>query len=211
MTKLLFLLAIALAMLTHANAQTSQIKPKGVYKAIDVEKHNAAIEILAGENQQLKKQTVETILKAPNSFNPPVIYALSKELFNRDKKHEAVFWFYVAQLRARYDANLCLDTSAKQAVSMLNSTYGPAINEYAMKNIDFLEKTINQVVAFVRENEETYDHRWINLHGLGALLNRKVKEITEPAEKWAKIKESTVDNYHRDFVEYVVKPKKNRI
>jgi len=116
-------------------------------------------------------------------------------------------------VRARYDANLCLDNSAKQAVSILNSEYGPAINKYALQNIDTLEKTVTGVVDFVRTNEEDYDHRWINLHGMGAVMSglgngTGDRDLTQPKEKWADIKKKTVDDYFNGFVEHVIKPKK---
>lgn len=210
MKKIIFLLTIAFGLTTLSNAQTQtkEIKPKGVFNEIDVVRHNEAIEILNGKNKKLKQQIIDSILKNPNFYNPPVIYALSRELFNQDKKDDAMYWFYVAQLRARYDANLCMDNSAKQAVSVLNGEYGPDINKYAFQDIDKLEKTVTKVVDFVRANEENYDHRWINLHGMDAVLsgmddNAEKKELSQPKDKWTEIKKKTLDDYYNGFIEYV--------
>lgn len=201
-------IAFGLTTLSYAQTQTKEIKPKGVFKEIDVARHNEAIEILNGKNKKLKQQTVDSIMKNPNFYNPPVIYALSRELFNQDKKDDATYWFYVAQLRARYDANLCMDNSAKQAVSVLNGEYGTGINKYAFQDIDKLEKTVTKVVDFVRTNEENYDHSWINLHGMDAVLagmddNSEKEELSQPKDKWTEIKKKTVDDYYNGFIEYV--------
>lgn len=192
---------------TLCNSQIKEIKAKGVFKEIDIARHKEAIENLNGENKNLKQQVVDSILKNPNFYNPPVIYALSRELFNQNKKDDASYWFYVAQLRARYDANLCMDNSAKQAVSLLNGEYGPDINEFAFQDIDKLEKTVTKVVEFVRKNEENYDHRWINLHGMDAILadedKSEKKELSQPKIKWTEIKKKTVDDYYNGFIQYV--------
>ena len=204
MKKIIFFLILAFGLTTVSNAQkqTKEIKPKGAYKKIDVARHNEAIEILNGKDLKLKQQTVDSILKNPNYYNPPVIYALSRELFQQDKKVDATFWFYLAQLRARYDANLCMDNSAKQAVSILNQEYGPDINIFAFQDLDKLEKTVTKVVDFVRTNEENYDHRWINLHGLDAVLGGK-NELSQAKDKWAEIKKKTVDDYYNGYMKYV--------
>jgi len=208
MKKILMLLTITFGLATFSNAQTKEINPKGIYKEIDVARHNEVIEILNVKNKKLKQQTVDSILKNPNFYNPPVIYALSRELFAQDKKDDATYWFYVAQLRARYDANLCLDNSSKQAVSVLNNDYGPDINKYAFQDINKLEKTVTKVVEFIKANEENYDHRWINLHGMDAVLasmddNAEKKELSQPKEKWIEIKKKTVDDYFNGFIEYI--------
>jgi len=208
MKKIILLLTITFGLATIGNAQTKEIEPKGVFKKIDVARHNKAIENLIAENETLKQQTIDSILKNPNFYNPPVFYALSRELFKQDKKDEASFWFYVAQLRARYDANLCVDNSEKQAVSVLNAEFGPSINKYAFQDIDKLEKTVTKVVDFVRTNEENYDHRWINLHGMNAVLvsmddKAGNEELSQPKKNWAEIKKKTVDDYYNGFIEYV--------
>jgi hypothetical protein len=170
MKKIILLIIIQLLSITTSKAQENKIEPKGIYKEIDVEKSNKIVEILKSENINSKIQIVDSIIKKPNDYNPTVLYALSKELYDNNKKDEATYWYYLAQLRARYDANLCLDNSAKQAVSILNNEYGPNINKYAFQNIDFLEKTVKKVVDFAKNNDENYDHRWLNLHGMDAVL-----------------------------------------
>lgn len=209
MKKIILLLTMTLVLTALGNAQTKEkITPKGVFKKIDVARHNEAIEILNGKNDKLKQQTVGNVLKNPNLYNPPVIYAVSRELFNQGKKDDATYWFYVAQLRARYDVNLCMDNSANQVVSVLNGEYGPDINKYAFQDIDKLEKIVAKVVDFVRTNEENYDHRWINLHGMDAVLagmddKSEKKELSQPKDKWSEIKKKTVDDYYNGFIQYV--------
>jgi hypothetical protein len=180
-----------------------QVRPKGIYKEIDVERHNKIIEILNSDNGALKDESVDSVLSNPNYYNPPVIYALSNELFKRGRKREASYWFYVGQLRARYDANLCLDNTAEQATSILTDIYGTEINKFALENIDSLEIIVNKVVAFVRANDENYDHRWINLHGMDAVQNKRTKELSHPKSKWAEIKTKTIDEYYQGFLEAV--------
>lgn len=215
MKKIVLLLSLTLGMLVVCNAQTEtkKIKAKGIFSQIEVDKHNEAIKVLQGKNIKAKNQLIETVVKNPNDYNPPVLYTLSRELFLQGDKDEATFWFYVAQLRARYDANLCMDNSAKQAVSVLNNEYGPDINEYAFQDIDKLEKTVNRVVDFVRTNDENYDHRWINLHGMWAVLAGQgdepdTKELSKPKDEWETIKKNTVNDYYNGFIEYVKSQKK---
>jgi hypothetical protein len=213
MKKIILLIIIQLLSITTSKAQENKIEPKGIYKEIDVEKSNKIVEILKSENINSKIQIVDSIIKKPNDYNPTVLYALSKELYDNNKKDEATYWFYLAQLRARYDANLCLDNSAKQAVSILNNEYGPNINKYAFQNIDFLEKTVKKVVDFAKNNDENYDHRWLNLHGMDAVLasmdeKAEKKELSKPKKEWKKIKQKTIEDYFNGFTEYLKSVKK---
>lgn len=213
MKNILFVFLLLICGITQVHSQTTDTTTKNVYQEIEVARHNAAILLLHGTDTIRKQLMIDSILLNPNYYNPPVIYALSYELFSQGKKDDATFWFYVAQLRARYDANLCLDNTAKQAVTILNSRYGPPINSYAFQNVDTLAKVVSRVVDFVRSNEENYDHRWINLHGMAAVLattdpNSPQPELSYPRDKWADIKAKTIDDYYAGFVENVLnKPK----
>ncbi len=162
---------------------------------------------LQGENDSLKLLYIDSVLNNPNKYIPPVIFELSRILFNTGKKDEASYWFYLAQLRARYDANLCLDVTARQAVTILNNYYGPEINKYAIQDLKKLEKIVEKVVKFVSTNKENYEHTWLNTHGLDAMakfFNKESapKETTEPKSKWDSIKKKTIEDYYNGFIKY---------
>lgn len=194
-----------------------QVEPKGIYATIDVKKSNSALQILIDGNIEEQSNTATEILNNPHIYNPTALYALSAFLFKTDKKEDACFWFYVAQLRARFDANLCLDNSAKSGVAVLNQTFGPQINKYIFQDIEQLKNIVKKVVEYVKNNEEKYDHRWLALHGMDAIMSgldeedvksRKTAKIIEPESKWAKIKEKTITNYYEDFHEAMKSMKK---
>ncbi|RYE25947.1 MAG: hypothetical protein EOP51_02250 [Sphingobacteriales bacterium] len=195
------------AFIATAQIQTQEIEPAGVFKTIDVARQNAAIHNLIKGSNEVKASTVSEICGNPNYYNPPVIYALSRELYNDGRKDDAMYWFYVAQLRARYDANLCMDKSAVEGVAALNNEYGPGINEYAFSDFEKLTVTIKKVVSFVSKNDENYDHRWLNLYGMQAIISgldedkAENKQLSKPQSQWARIKKKTIEDYYNGFLE----------
>ncbi len=192
------------------NAQNTEIIPvTGVFKEIDVEKQNKAISVLTTGDEEMKSTMRDIFFQNPNKWNPPVVYALSKVLFEQGYKDEAALWFYIGQLRARIDANLCQDATARGAVAILNDKFGPTINLYALQDIKKLETIVKDVVAFVREHEGTYDHRWINLHGMWAINGiEEGKALSYPKEDWQAIKKKTIDEYYEGFVKHVLQKEK---
>lgn len=186
---------------------TIEVEPKGEYSKITVEDQNSLLEDLNSTNTEKQDQAAAKILENPNSFSPPVLYSLSNYLFGKEEKYKAAFWFYTGQLRARYDANRCVDKTAGQAVSVLNENFGYQINEYGFADLTNLEKIIGEVVEFVKNNEELYDNQWINLHGMGAFLNED-KPLSKPKSEWKTIKTQTINDYHSGFKEAVESMKK---
>ncbi len=189
------------------NAQNTEIIPvTGVFREIDIEQQNSAISVLFTGDEKMKHQMVDIFFKNQNKWNPPVIYSIANVLFEFGYKDDAAMWFYIGQLRARIDANLCQDETARSAVGILNDKFGTTINEYALQDIKKLETTINDAIEFVREYEPTYDHRWINLHGMWAINGiEEGKALSYPKEEWAAIKKKTIDDYYAGFVKYVLK------
>ena len=47
---------LTLGLFTLGFAQTKQVNPKGIYKEIDVERHNKIVEILNSDNATLKAE-----------------------------------------------------------------------------------------------------------------------------------------------------------
>ncbi len=203
----LIILILVANLFTTLKAQNTEIIPViGVFKEIDVEKQNQAISVLFTGDKAMKQQMVDIFFQDQNKWNPPVVYALSKVLFEQGYKDDAAMWFYIAQLRARIDANLCQDETARGAVTILNDKFGPTINKYALKDVKKLETIVNDAVEFVREYEGTYNHRWINLHGMWAINGiDEGKTLSCPKEDWVAIKKKTIDDYYEGFVKHVLK------
>src|SRR5688572_5798969 len=110
--------ALTLLVPTQAIADTRAVTPTGSFAQIDASVANEAIRSLSTGSQKEKETTINAVRATPENYAPPVFYALSSVLFDMGEKDDATFWFYVGQLRARFDANRCADSSARQAVSV---------------------------------------------------------------------------------------------
>ncbi|HTI59096.1 ankyrin repeat domain-containing protein [Mucilaginibacter sp.] len=180
-----------------------QVEPEGVYKEINLSNDLRTMQLLLDSNLNHSRTTlIDSVERNANRYTPPVLYALSNILFAQNKYNDACFWFYLAQLRARYDVNRCADKTAN--ASAYNQNFGQVINEYAFHHLDSLKTIIPKVVDFARTNEETYDQRWINLTGMAAMTvsidNKPTGEqLSVDKSQWPAIKKKTIDNYLSDF------------
>lgn len=192
--------------------QKTYLKMKGVYAEIDTIKSREAIQLLSDKSEEKVSNTILSIKANPENYAPPVLYELSRALFSRDQKDEAAFWYYAGQLRARFDANRCSDISARQAVAVLNQEYGTPINQYTFQDLNKLESLIHRVVEWDRSTPYNYDHRWINLHGLGATLSAMGEPSSDtslslPVEQWETIAENTRKKHLENLEEVLIQAK----
>jgi hypothetical protein len=209
-------LSILLGVFAFATADTKTATPKGEYAQIDTRLANETIQTLAKGTPGDKQKTIENIKAKPENYAPPVFYVLSNVLFQDGQKDEGAFWFYAGQLRARFDANRCADSSARQAVGVLNQNYGSLINQYTFQDISKLELLIPKVVEWDRKTPHSYDHRWINLHGMGAMMSslgtkndsdKTQTALSLPKEQWDAIAEKTRADYLSSFKEAMAQMK----
>lgn len=214
MLKRLLTLSFCLLLPDAALAQARTVEPRGEYAKIDTRVAREAIDALSSGAQDRKARTIAAVTAAPEKYAPPVFYALSRALFEQDKKDEGAFWFYAGQLRARFDANRCADASARQAVSLLNREYGGPVNKHAMQDLAKLEKLVERVVDWDRRTPHQYDHRWINLHGMGAMLSAqegaKPAPLSLPKSDWAAIADKTRQDYLSGFRKAMERMKQQR-
>jgi hypothetical protein len=160
---------------------------------------------LSDSTAREKQKTAERVEAHPENFAPFVLYALSRVFFDGGRKDEAMFWFYAGQLRATFDADRCADESAWAAVEALNDEYGPSINRYSFKNIAKLEELVPRVVEWDRKTPHNYDHRWINLHGMEAIISglggdsSGGQALRLPQDQWDSIAEATRNTYLNGF------------
>lgn len=186
---------LALLQFAQGRAATIQVEPQGEFASIDTTKAMAAIDALHRKDSKM----LAAVQKDPGSYQPPVLYALAGELFRRGQKDEAMFWFYLGQLRARSDANKSEDPSAGGGVGLLNEAYGDPINQHAFKDIKKLKTTVARVAEADSTLSRDYDPRWISLHGMDAFASDRIRFA--PKSKWESINKETRRSYLADFAD----------
>jgi hypothetical protein len=187
--------------------KTVLVKPQSEFAKIDTRATLDIAKRLNSSSTATRARAIQEVKSSPGKFAPPALYALSNALFQQGQKDDALFWFYLGQLRARSDANKSTDESAREAVAVLNSQYGPTINHYAFrnvkvnykKNLQDIKALAGRMVDWDRKHPREYDPRWISLHGMGAFLSQHV--AFEPKERWEKINEQTRVNYLKELDE----------
>lgn len=199
MKKLFSFFMILLMSVVFAFGQDESVELNSAYSDINVTKDNEMIQNLLVSNKKLVDKSVKKVLKNLDAYNPAVLYVVSNIYFE-ENKDEAAKIFYIAQLRARIDANICQDQTAAEAVSILNQQFGPLINSYGFGDIENLKKIVTKAIDHVRKNKVSYDRRWINLHGMKAFINDG-KTYTAPKEEWDDIIRTTIEDYEKGFNE----------
>lgn len=207
MRKALVFLIFGILVAVSTFCETVEVKPVGEYADIDVSHQNDLVKALTGSDSNAVKLAGEEALQNLDSANPVVLYVLSNVYFASDRDGAAMI-FYIAQMRARTDANLCADVSARQAVSILNNYFGPMINKHAFQTKERLTSILAKAISYVRSHEVKYDRRWINLHGLNAMsLDGTVNPapLSIPKDQWEATIKKTIDDYETDFNEALQK------
>jgi len=98
--------------------------------------------------QKLPHAKIEAALP---SEHPSAYYGYAARLFHEGRKDDAVFWFYVGQLRYRFHlrANPNLDPSGDPALfSSLSATVGETINVYAGGDVKEWVKAIDRALKW---------------------------------------------------------------
>lgn len=200
-SRLLSLLACFLFALLHTGCaqkeQVIRVDPRGEFAGIETQKSARVME----EIRRGDAAAIALVEDSPGEYQPPVFYELAAQLHRKGRRQEAMYWFYLGQLRARSDANKALDPSASAGVDLMNETFGHPINAFAFQDIALLKKTVEMVVADDAKLPRDYDPRWIALHGMDAFLESKVRFA--PQKEWAAIDKKTRDQYLREFREVV--------
>lgn len=99
----------------------------------------------------LLAQSIEQLTTDIEHKHPVAALLLAKRLFERGRQEEAVFWFYLGQLRYRayLKSHPELDASGDPALfASLMEVLGRPINVYAFGDIAGLASVIDRVIAW---------------------------------------------------------------
>jgi hypothetical protein len=103
--------------------------------------------------------SLEDLASSIEHEHPLAAFELSKRLWEAGRKDEAVFFFYLGQLRFR--AYLLTNPNGDPAggralFDALMSTMGPPINQYAFGDIPALLATVDRVIAWDDGHADDY-------------------------------------------------------
>jgi hypothetical protein len=98
----------------------------------------------------------EEIVHDPASLKEPLsLFAPATVMFLNGKKDEAVFWYFAAQLRTRYQ--LAFEKEDRgQLLYVIAKTEGKLISSYALQDIAKFNKTIDQVLEWDKKTANPF-------------------------------------------------------
>ena len=103
-------------------------------------------------------QSVEALAAGIEHEDPAAALELSNRLWAAGRKDDAVFFFYLGQLRFR--AHLLSDPKRDRSLfDALMAAMGPPINQYAFGDIKALIATLDRVIAWDEAHADDYATR----------------------------------------------------
>jgi len=171
---------------------------------VSFEEQLQTLEVLKGDDKAAQEKILQEVGGNPDAYIPPILHRYAGSLFKKGKPKKGWFWHFVAELRGRIDANLTTADKAQQFVAFISKMNAAMINpEHNFKQLDQLEKTVQKVVLYVRSHPVAYQHDWLVQLLLKIEPSNAGEVKMKPKHQWAAIKQHTIDEYYKDFQNYV--------
>jgi len=186
---------------TGPDVRNVEIPRKGAFAEIDVESTRAATRVLRQGPAKDRTALIARMKANPGEFAPPALFVLADELFTEGDEADAAFWFDFASVRARYDEARCADRSAHQGVSILRNRFEAPIRKWTIDNLDSFLPRLDRVLELEARTPCSYDHRWLNLHGMGAAIaglggeQKDAASLSLPEDEWPELHERVRKTY----------------
>ena len=176
--------------------------PSSEYDTIDASGARRDIAALTKGTEEEKDAVLARIVKSPGGTPPPVFMLVSQRLYEKDDMPAAYRWFCFGLLRAQYDARRCADATARQGVGIMTQNVAPEIKRYlgTLAPEDVLPFA-QGILALDEATPYAYDHRWLNLHGMGAFTGGG-KPLSVPEAEWPALRQEAREGILAGLQEY---------
>lgn len=111
------------------------------------------------EQKTMNDMSIKELTAQATTMHPAGFYVLATKLFRKDKMEDAVFWYYVGQIRYRFHlaANPNLEKSGDPALySSLQNIVGTPINQYAGGDPDFWAASVKKARKWDGKNPNSF-------------------------------------------------------
>jgi hypothetical protein len=118
----------------------------------------------AAASSDIARQTPDELRAGIENKHPAAYYALAKRLFESGARDEAVFWFYVGQIRFRsyLSSHPNLKRDGDPALfGALSEVIGRPINVYAFGDIPALAAIIDRALAWDAAHDDVHTPRGV--------------------------------------------------
>jgi hypothetical protein len=177
------------------------VKPQGEYATIDTRLATTTVLKLRDTAGHENDELISDVENNSGNYAPPVLFMLATVLYKQGRSDDAIFWFNAARLRANFDAARCADESAKSGVPELVAQIPIQLRRSQFDDPAKLRDIVHRVVRWDESTPYNYDYRWINLHGMNAMLsgmgNADVakKPLSLPPDEWDALAQKTRTDY----------------
>jgi hypothetical protein len=201
---LLLIATIAPTFAQSISPKSSPVAQPSEYDSIDTSSARRDIAVLTKGTDAEKDAVVARILAKPGETSPPVFMLVSQRLHETGDTAAAYRWFCFGLLRAQYDARRCADDTARQGVSIMTQNVASEIKRYlGTLAPEEVLPFAQSVLALDEAAPYAYDHRWLNLHGMGAFTNTDGKKpLSVPEAEWPALRKEARDALVSGLQEY---------
>lgn len=137
-------LALAFAVLLAPSAARAQLFGDGSDLRSDI----------AVARDQPVDEVVRTLEQGDT--HPIAMWLLAKRLYDADRRDEAVFWFYLGQLRWRSCLRQTPSCGGREQYGRLFETIGPDLNTHGFRTLPALQSTVDAVVAWDESHPDRF-------------------------------------------------------
>jgi hypothetical protein len=175
-----------------------------VYAGIDTREAQRDIAVLTKGTDAEKDAVVARILARPGETPPPVFMLVSQRLHEKGDTAAAYRWFCFGLLRAQYDARRCADDTARQGVGIMTRNVAPEIKRHlGTLTPEAVQAFAQDILALDEATPYAYDHRWLNLHGMGAFTNSDGKKpLSLPEAEWPALRKEAREAMATGLIDY---------
>ncbi|TWB47091.1 hypothetical protein FBZ92_13841 [Nitrospirillum viridazoti] len=187
------------------------------YAEIDTQPTIAVMQKLGATQGHENDALLATIQQKSQDYPPAVFFPLARILFQQGDVDGAIFWMNAGRLRTTFDARLCTDASAGAGVGALMATLPNELRKAQFDDTAKLTAIIERVIKWDETTPYNYDHRWIALHGLGAMRrsmgmdnNAPAQPLTIPRDQWDDVARKGRGELREGIAQAIATVEKNR-
>ena len=162
---------------------------------------------LKSQNLAIAKNAFQTIMNSINEYNPILLCEAGKYQFKQGKEFEGFKLYSIGRLRIIYDIGRCADKTVAGALRIIDQQSYPTFFKWVSANRPLYLKANLEAIEFFESNEEKYDQRWINPHGMRVMnkalkMTKKNQTMSIPKTEWKKLKNAIIVGQRDNFQNY---------